>query len=89
MDNAASHSSQRTKELIESLGCQLIFLSPYSPDLNPIEKFWAHMKREVKNQINHLDKFYEAIAAFFQIPFSCLITIIYFTILPFLYSLGS
>ncbi|WP_204365642.1 transposase [Holospora obtusa] len=45
MDNAASHSSQRPKELIESVGCQVIFLSPYLPDLNPIKKFWANMKR--------------------------------------------
>ena len=39
MDNAAFHKSQKTKELIESVGCTLIFLPPYSPDLNPIEKF--------------------------------------------------
>jgi hypothetical protein len=39
MDNAAFHRSPRTRELIESVGCQLIFLPPYSPDLNPIEKF--------------------------------------------------
>ena len=35
MDNASFHKSQRTKELIESVGCKLIFLPPYSPDLNP------------------------------------------------------
>ncbi|ETZ07617.1 hypothetical protein P618_200179 [Holospora obtusa F1] len=39
MNNAVFHQSQRTKELIESVGCQLIFLPLYSPDLNPIEKF--------------------------------------------------
>ena len=44
MDNAAFHKSQRTKDLIESVGCRIIFLPPYSPDLNPIEKFWANMK---------------------------------------------
>ena len=41
MDNASFHKSQRTRELIESVGSKLIFLPPYSPDLNPIEKFWA------------------------------------------------
>ncbi|WP_021827045.1 transposase [Holospora obtusa] len=56
--------------MIESVGCQLIFLPPYSPDLNPIEKFSANMKKWVTNQINQFDKLYEAIAAFFQIPFS-------------------
>lgn len=44
MDNASFHKSKRTKELIESAGCKVIFLPPYSPDLNPIEKFWAIMK---------------------------------------------
>ncbi|WP_162147103.1 transposase [Holospora obtusa] len=32
MDNAAFHRSQKTKELIESVSCQFIFLPPYSPD---------------------------------------------------------
>ncbi|ETZ07294.1 hypothetical protein P618_200526 [Holospora obtusa F1] len=64
-DNAAFHRSQRTKELIESVSCQLIFLPPYSPDLNSIKKFWANMKRWVKNQIKQFDKLYEAIPAFF------------------------
>jgi transposase len=39
MDNAAFHKSIKTRELIESVGCKIIFLPPYSPDLNPIEKF--------------------------------------------------
>jgi len=42
MDNAAFHKSQKTKELIERKGCRLVFLPPYSPDLNPIEKFWGN-----------------------------------------------
>jgi hypothetical protein len=39
MDNALFHKSQKTKELIESVGCGLIFLPPYLLDLKPIEKF--------------------------------------------------
>ena len=35
IDNAAFHKSQKTKELIESVGCKVIFLPPYSPDFNP------------------------------------------------------
>ena len=66
MDNASFHKSQRTRELIESVGCKLIFLPPYSPDLNPIEKFWANMKRWIKDQISSFDKIYEAIVAFFN-----------------------
>ena len=44
MDKASFHKSQKTNELIEAAGCKVIFLPSYSPDLNPIEKFWANMK---------------------------------------------
>lgn len=70
MDNAAFHRSQKTRELIESVGCKLIFLPPYSPDLNPIEKFWANMKRWIKDKITQFDKIYEALVAFFNAPTS-------------------
>jgi transposase len=40
MDNAKFHNPTRLKKLIEDAGCRLIFLPPYSPDLNPIEHFW-------------------------------------------------
>ena len=50
MDSDAFHRSHRMKDLIDSVGCEVIFLPPYSLDLNPIEKFWANMKRWIKNQ---------------------------------------
>jgi transposase len=68
MDNAAFHKSQKTKELIESVGCKIIFLPPYSPDLNPIEKFWANMKRWIKQQIGTFQELYAIICAFFSVP---------------------
>jgi transposase len=37
MDNLSAHKSDKARELIEAEGAQLIFLPPYSPDLNPIE----------------------------------------------------
>lgn len=48
MDNAAFHKSQETKKLIETAGCRIFFLPPYSPDLNPIEKVWANIKKKVQ-----------------------------------------
>jgi len=68
MDNAAFHKSQKTKELIESVGCKLIFLPPYSPDLNPIEKFWANMKRWIKDKISDYKQLYDVIQKFFTTP---------------------
>lgn len=53
MDKASFHKSKKTRELIEQAGCKLIFLPPYSPELNKIEKFWANMKRYIKNHINN------------------------------------
>jgi transposase len=37
MDNLSAHKSDRTRDLIEAKGARLVFLPPYSPDLNPIE----------------------------------------------------
>ena len=48
MDNATFHKSLETKRLVEGAGCQVLFLPPYSPDLNPIEIFWANLKTKVR-----------------------------------------
>ena len=44
MDNLSSHKGQRVRELIESRGCELLYLPPYSPDLNPIEEALSKVK---------------------------------------------
>lgn len=45
MDNAAFHKSPETAELIPHTGATLLFLPPYSPDLNPIEHDFAVLKK--------------------------------------------
>lgn len=52
MDNAVFHKSDKTKQLIQQAGCSLLFLPPYSPELNPIEQTWANLKRQRKYQPN-------------------------------------
>ena len=44
MDNLSSYKGGRVSELIEGRGCQLLYLPPYSPDLNPIEEAFAKLK---------------------------------------------
>jgi len=44
MDNLSAHKPARVRELIESRGCQLIYLPAYSPDFNPIEEAFAKIK---------------------------------------------
>jgi transposase len=47
LDNASIHTSKLFKEQIhkwKELGLQLLFLPPYSPELNKIEILWKHMK---------------------------------------------
>ena len=48
MDNATFHKRSDTQELLEAHGHQLLWLPPYSPDFNPIEKMWAWVKRKRK-----------------------------------------
>ena len=40
MDNISFHKIDKVKESIESVGCRVMFLPTYSPDLNPIEHYW-------------------------------------------------
>jgi transposase len=44
MDNLSAHKNQEVRDLIESVGAEIWFLPPYSPDLNPIEKMWSKIK---------------------------------------------
>ena len=44
MDNLGSHKSSKVRQLIRSAGARLLFLPPYSPDLNPIEQVFSKLK---------------------------------------------
>jgi transposase len=49
MDNLSSHKGTRVKELIESVGATLLYLPPYSPDLNPIEPAFSKLKQLLRS----------------------------------------
>jgi transposase len=44
LDNLGSHKGQAVRQAIRNAGAKLIFLPPYSPDLNPIEQVFAKLK---------------------------------------------
>lgn len=48
MDNLPAHKVGGIRELIEAVGAKLIYLPPYSPDLNPIEKCWSKIKTALR-----------------------------------------
>jgi transposase len=50
MDNASFHHSDRIDQMCFDAGVKLVYLPPYSPDLNPIEEFSAELKAFIKRQ---------------------------------------
>ena len=44
MDNLSAHKGGRVRELVEEQCCELVYLPPYSPELNPIEEAFAKLK---------------------------------------------
>ena len=46
LDNASIHKSKKTKDYCSKNNIYLVYLPPYSPDLNPIEQFWKKVKRK-------------------------------------------
>jgi transposase len=67
MDNMKSHHSKAVKELLNKAGVQYVYLPPYSPDLNPIEKLWSKVKALLRKfKARTLDALPDAIQRAFQ-----------------------
>jgi transposase len=48
MDNLSAHKVPGVRALIEGAGAELLYLPPYSPDFNPIEKCWSQIKQRLR-----------------------------------------
>lgn len=61
MDNATFHRKAKLRELAINAECEVLFLPPYSPDLNPIEKFWSWLKQKLREVLPEYDNFMDAL----------------------------
>lgn len=64
LDNLAAHKNLAAKAAVEAVGATLVFLPPYSPDLNPIENAFAKLKAMLrKAAARTVDQLWAAIAS--------------------------
>lgn len=67
LDNLGSHKGKAVRHAIRAAGAKLIFLPPYSPDLNPIEQVFAKLKHWLrKAQARSIEKTHRSIASILE-----------------------
>ena len=66
MDNASFHRKSRLQEICSRHNRRIVFLPPYSPELNPIEKTWAWLKKFLRGIANQFATIEEAICYAFK-----------------------
>lgn len=67
MDNASFHRKNALISMAENNGHRLLFLPPYSPELNPIENFWAWLKAKLRKTLSNFDSFDDALRYSFKV----------------------
>jgi transposase len=67
MDNATFHRKKTLIFLAKIKGHRLVFLPPYSPELNPIEKFWSWLKRYMKKYLQRFENFDDTLCSAFNV----------------------
>jgi isftu1 transposase len=67
MDNASFHRKNQLVSLAQNAGLHLVFLPPYSPELNPIENYWSWLKRYLRKFLPHYASFDDALCSAFLV----------------------
>lgn len=65
LDNASFHKSPKISELAESIGAEVLYLPPYSPDFNDIEHHWFAIKNRARKNIPLFESFRLAVDSAF------------------------
>jgi transposase len=78
MDNVSFHNPPRIRKIIENVGCQLLYLLPYLPNLNPIEHYWAWLKNKLSHPWCHGANFYDRLSTAFNLSYGT--TSVWYTI---------
>ena len=69
MDNARIHHNEDLVTAVEDIGCRILYLPPYSPDLNPIETAFSALKswlKRYRDLVDHFDPTYLILVALAQ-----------------------
>ncbi|MBR1604246.1 MAG: transposase, partial [Synergistaceae bacterium] len=66
LDNASFHRKKRLYKIAELHNVKIIFLPPYSPELNPIEHFWHWLKKTTADTLKQCSNLHLAIFTSFQ-----------------------
>jgi len=67
MDNASFHRKRKLNILAQKANRSLLFLPPYSPELNPIEHFWNWLKGRLRKTLPVFHSLDDALLDFFQV----------------------
>jgi len=67
MDRASFHRKSKLISLAEKFGQRLIYLPPYSPELNPIENFWSWLKNTLRKILPNSVDFDSALLVCFKV----------------------
>lgn len=68
LDGASYHKAKMVQELAKKLNIKILYLPPYSPNLNPIERLWKFMKKKVtaNKYYEEFDDFKKSLMSFFK-----------------------